>query len=283
MNTNLFKTIKIPYDELTKTDLKIYQAICTNPENMIFMSSLDFGKTLGISDASVLRFSKKMGFKKYSEFKMWIVQELDRQKSVSSRILTNLENTSNQKESDPLKKLYQEDIQTLLSFEQQVDFTEIRSLAKDILNADNIYCVGVGSSRSISSLISWQCNVMGFTSTSIEEAGYGLFEKIGKITNKDLMILVSVPKFLKDEIKLMELVKLKGVKTAVITGTQISKISSLADYKFILNIENGGMFYSYLLAIELVNLLFLEILLRDKKKFYNRLRNSEEEQKFLYY
>lgn len=279
--SDILKNCKDDNVKFTKAERKILEALCRDPKQALILSSLDFGKELGVSDATVLRFSKKLGFDKYSDFKKYLAEEMDRQKSISARIFEHMEK-GRYSRADNLAILLSEEVDNLLTFQEQVSFEAIRDLAGTMLSSRTIYTVGTGSSRSMSNLLSWHCNVLGLNSRSIEESGYGLFEKLAHIGKEDVVILFCVPTFLKDEIKLLEYLDRKKVPTAVVTNNRWSKITKYGDFVFQLNMENSSFFHSYLLTVEFINLLLMAIFERDKEKYYRILRENEEEQAFLY-
>ncbi len=73
---NVYKLYKENYEKLTKTGKKIAEYISKNPKKVIVLSALELGKEIGVSDASILRFSKNIGFNKFNDFKNYIAMEL---------------------------------------------------------------------------------------------------------------------------------------------------------------------------------------------------------------
>ncbi len=60
--TGIAKLYRKNYNNLTKAEKQIAEYICENSKKVIMMTSLELGKELNVSDATVLRFSKKIGF-----------------------------------------------------------------------------------------------------------------------------------------------------------------------------------------------------------------------------
>lgn len=57
--TRIAKLYRKNYNNLTKAEKQIAEYICENSKKVIMMTSLELGKELNVSDATVLRFSKK--------------------------------------------------------------------------------------------------------------------------------------------------------------------------------------------------------------------------------
>lgn len=60
------------YNTLTKGEKKIAEYFVKNPKKVMMLSALELGKEIGVSDASILRFSKALGFQKFSDLKNYI-------------------------------------------------------------------------------------------------------------------------------------------------------------------------------------------------------------------
>ena len=73
--TGIAKLYRKNYNNLTKAEKQIAEYICENSKKVIMMTSLELGKELNVSDATVLRFSKKIGFSKYNELKEYLAEE----------------------------------------------------------------------------------------------------------------------------------------------------------------------------------------------------------------
>lgn len=60
----------------TKSELKIYDYIRHNNQNVLYHSLTEISEASGVAEATVLRFFRKLGFKGFQDFKFLLAQEL---------------------------------------------------------------------------------------------------------------------------------------------------------------------------------------------------------------
>jgi len=107
----IHKLYKKNYAKLTKTEKRIAEFISKNPKKLITLSALELGKELGVSDASVLRFSKNIGFNKFSDFKNYVALELS-EGNLNERIVKNWNNFTS--ENDLANKIINADLRKIV-------------------------------------------------------------------------------------------------------------------------------------------------------------------------
>lgn len=278
--TGIAKLYRKNYNNLTKAEKQIAEYICGNPKKVIMMTSLDLGKKLNVSDATVLRFSKKIGFSKYNELKEYLAEELEARKSVIDKMLDNWNN--DREDNNSVKKMINADIKNMQKLYMDLDLEEIDNVVKLMQTSKKIFVIGVGSSRAVAEMLGWHCMVLGLEAVTISEGGYGLFEKIAHVTKDDCVIFFSVPKYLKDEVQMMELLHTKKVPSVVITNNLFSKIASYASIFIPVETDNTSFFNSFILHAEVCNVILLKLFEGDRNRYFQYFKQNEKDQSFLY-
>ena len=74
---NIKEQLENPPSELTPTDRKLVRILLNNFPTSGLKTIAQLAKEAGVSDPSVLRFIKKIGFTRYSDFQSALVQQLD--------------------------------------------------------------------------------------------------------------------------------------------------------------------------------------------------------------
>lgn len=70
----------------TKSEVKIAEYIKQYYDNVMYLSITELSDLIGVGEATILRFCRKMGYKGYQDFKLAIAKELDEKKR-NSRII----------------------------------------------------------------------------------------------------------------------------------------------------------------------------------------------------
>lgn len=275
----IHKFYKENYKTLTKGEKKIAEFLVKNPKKVILLSALDLGKEIGVSDASVLRFSKTMGFNKFNDFKNYIALELS-ETSPDDRIVKNWDNFNSK--NDIANKIVNADLENIKEFLLNVDFDQVNEAVEMIDEAKKIYFLGIGSSRAISQFMFWHVKRLGFNAECVNEGGLGLYEAFSHIKKGDVVIIFAFPRFLNDEIKAVKLAKEKKAKIITITSNVFSEISFLSNIVFKISIENNGFFNSYIVPMELCNIILTALFEKNKTSIYAELKENSLVKDFLF-
>jgi len=132
------------YDELSKVEKKVADYVQLHPDRMILASLQAMSEKCGVSDASVLRFCRSLGFSGYQDFKAALVPELLKggvniyeEMDFSDDHLTTLEKFFENINSDIRRTItgYTED--------------QLRMIAKTIIDAERIVILGLAGSAGV--------------------------------------------------------------------------------------------------------------------------------------
>lgn len=267
------------YNTLTKGEKKIAEYFVKNPKKVMLLSALELGKEIGVSDASILRFSKALGFQKFSDLKNYIASGFSTI-TPNDRMVKNWDNFHSQ--NDIVNKIVNSDLENIKEFLLHIDFEQIETVVNWMNKAKKIYFLGIGSSRAISQFMFWHMKRLGFNTECINEGGLGLYEAFSHITKKDIVMLFSFPRFLNDEVKSITLAKEQGAKIITVTSNSFSEISFLSDMVLETFVENDGFFNSYMVPMELCNIMLTAIFEKNKESIFTELKKNSLVKDFLF-
>lgn len=267
------------YNTLTKGEKKIAEYFVKNPKKVMMLSALELGKEIGVSDASILRFSKALGFQKFSDLKNYIASGFSTI-TPNDRMVKNWDNFHSQ--NDIVNKIVNSDLENIKEFLLHIDFEQIETVVNWMNKANKIYFLGIGSSRAISQFMFWHMKRLGFNTECINEGGLGLYEAFSHITKKDIVMLFSFPRFLNDEVKSITLAKEQGAKIITVTSNPFSEISFLSDMVLETFVENDGFFNSYMVPMELCNIMLTAIFEKNKESIFTELKKNSLVKDFLF-
>lgn len=275
----IHRFFKENYRTLTKGEKKIAEYVIKNPKKVLVLSALDLGKEIGVSDASVLRFTKTVGFNKYTDFRNYIASELT-EMTPDDRLIKNWD--SFHTKSEIANKIVNADLKNIQEFLSNVDFKQIDEAIEIIDKGKKIYSIGMGSSRSISQFLYWQLKRLGYNTEAVNEGSLGLFETLSHSKKGDVVILFAFPRFLNDEIKAIKLAKERKIKTILITSNIFSEISFLSDVSFKVSVENNGFFNSYIVPMELCNIILTALFEKNKNSLMIEWKENSLIKDFLF-
>ncbi|ELL44914.1 MurR/RpiR family transcriptional regulator [Spiroplasma melliferum] len=222
----------VALDLYNLTSLEKYIAVEINkkPEYFLNNSITIISKKLGIATSTISRLSKKVGYRNFKEFKMFIYEKIKQIKSsFNFQYNDNLPNL--------IQKIKNINLYSVFETINNLDLLELENIINCIFISKRIFIFGVGSSSVICSELNNSLIKLGFNSyTSQDFHGQLLF--LNLFNDNDLMILFSKSGCTREILELLKLSRKNNIKTVLITTKQQNINLLQSDYKI--------LYYSYL-------------------------------------
>ncbi len=140
MNRTLLQ-IKILYDSMGKSEKRIADWLFEHSDEIIPLSITELAEISGSSEATIVRFAKRIGFSGYQEMKISFAQE-------SGKKIINKDISRNDNCMDILDKISNEIYCSLEMTKHAIDKNSLEAAAEAIMNCRNIYIFGLGNSAA---------------------------------------------------------------------------------------------------------------------------------------
>lgn len=256
MANSLLNRIEQVYPELSKSHKKIADFILNNYEKAAYYTAAKLGQETDISESTVVRFATSLGFVGYPEFQDALQDDIKGKLTTLQRMEIASLKMSNE---DVLTKVLSNDRASIKETLQNVSREDFKNAAKAINDAEKIYIVGIRSSATLANFIYFYFKMVYSNVVLIDTASASeMFEKIFKISEKDVCIAISFPRYSKTVAKTLDYVKDKGTKIIAITDSTNSPI--VADSNYVLTAKSSMASYvdSLVAPLSLVNALIVE-------------------------
>ena len=221
---NMNKTalnIKIHYDSFSKSEKKIADFLMENPHSILPLYITDLAEKCGTSEATVVRFSKHLGFKGYQQLKIAIAQE-----SQSRPINENI--TPNDSAGDIFQKVCEDIYCSLEKTKRTINSEKLDACCKKILLADRVLVFGLGNSASIAQDASHKIFRLGLNAQAYTDNHMQAIASAH--TNKNCVVIgISHSGASKDIVQAMQTAKQNGATTIAITNLNKSPIDKVSD------------------------------------------------------
>ncbi len=214
--------IKLLYKKLGKSEKKIADWLFENPNEILPLSIVDLADRCGCSEATIVRFAKKLGFSGYQGLKISLAQETN-----STSVSTNITN------NDSLEEIYDKvcnDIYCSLERTKMVLNTDtLEEVCKKISSAEKIVIFGLGNSASIAldashKLLRTGCNAHAYSDNHMQVI------VASHLTSNDVAIGISHSGSSKDIVEALKIAKESGATTVAITNSGKSPIQKYSDF-----------------------------------------------------
>lgn len=268
------------FETLTDNQKKIAKYLFDHYETAAFMSAGTLARAVGVSEATVIRFCGAVGFKGYGDMMKRIRDGIQLSHSPAARISKSLEIMHNQKHL--FKQIIQNDVDHLVEFAKTIDFQRMNCAVEEICRAKRIFLTGLGSSSLLISFLHMQLRRMGFDVICTSTAGIFDYEKMLLLRKGDLMLLCTFPRYAKNTLHAAIFAKKQGVKVVAITDSDFSPVSANSDIILRAKVDNITFFHSWVVGMELCNLLLMSVLEHQGEKAYEKVKQSNKSIEYFY-
>jgi len=275
---NLMKTIEEKYSSFSKGHKKIADYVISNGDKVAYMTASKLGETVGVSDSTVVRFAVEIGFEGYPEFLKRLKEEMSGKLTSVQRIEIT---SSSFKKEDILTNVINSDIDKLKKTLADIDKKAFDRAIETILNAKNIYILGIRSSAALSGFLGFYFNLM-FDNTKLVNTNSvsEMFEQIINISEDDVVIGISFPRYSRRTLKALEYAKTCGSKIVAITDSMMSPLTAVADYSLIARSDMASFADSLVAPLILINAIIVAIAMSRQEELsetFKKLENIWEE------
>lgn len=219
MPQNCLGTIRSYYPKFSEKEKKIADYILEKPEVIIHKTINEVADDLNIADATVFRFSKRIGFKGFQAMKIALASETMTPLRPSLEELLEKDNKEN-----PTEKIFKAHIGALQKTMQSMDMTVFKNVIDIMMNAKKVEVFGTGSSSAIAMIVSQKLLHAGIRASAFAEA-HSQILSASHLTGQDVALFLSQSGANKETMAILKAANGAKAKTIAITGFPNSPIS----------------------------------------------------------
>lgn len=262
---NPFERLDFYKSNYTKSEKIIYERIKKNPSTVVKDSIESLAEEISTSKAAIIRFSKKIGYSGFAEFKF----------ELSRYIISGIRENKNENMdiSRSITSLYAGYIKQINDF---IDLKNIKTIAKTLSNARRVKILGKNRTGLSALQFRYRLTKIGFDAEAITD-GILMNQMQESLTKGDVVLIFTTRA---EDLQYYELIKnisKNGVTTIVVTCTE-TKLIKQSNYHILLpSIENAST--SSFLDNQTIMFVFIEILLAELAYKVNGNYNHESRKK----
>ena len=257
MNKDFLHKISENMHSFSKGQKRIGNFIISHYDKAAFMTAAKLGEAVGVSESTVVRFATELGYDGYPELQHALQEMIRNRLTTVQRIEITSDRMSN---SDVLTKVLNMDIEKIRRTLEDTSSEEFNKVADTIVNARRIYILGVRSSASLASFLSFYFykifdNVRNVATSSTSE----VFEQIMNIGEGDGFIAITFPRYSKRTIKAAKYAHDKGATVIALTYSHSAPIIEYSDRILLARSDMASFADSLVAPLSLINALIVAI------------------------
>lgn len=252
------------FNSLTKSEKRIANFLRKNQNGAAFFAANEIAEELGISEATVVRFARSLGFSSYPALRANIQNSLRQRVTHSSRIKSRLDDLRTS--SDIFERLAASEIDYLGQALESVNREQMERAVELMSQRQRIYVFGTGPSLSLVDLLEIRLKRFGKDVFPLRSSGREMLEPLLALGPNDLIVVICFFAINPSLRLVLEYANEVHCPVIMITDTLDTLIGDKADV--VLAAERGPVseFHSLVVPMTIINALLLAVVNRDQEK-----------------
>lgn len=273
-NTNeLTNRINQAYSSMSKGQKLLATYITDNYDKAVFLTAAKLGEVVGVSESTVVRFASHLGYKGYPEFQK-ALEEMVRNKLNS---IQRMEVTYGRiSQSQILETVLQTDAEKIKYTLENIDQSAFEMAVDTILKAKTIYIVGIRSCAPLASFLAFYLNLMFDHVVQLNTNNSSeLFEQMVRISDEDVIIGISFPRYSMRTLKAMEFANNRNAKVITLTDSVHSPMNLYSSCNLIASSDMASIVDSLVAPLSVINALIVALCMKKRVEVVKTLEELE--------
>ena len=274
MNRDILTVIRENMSTFSKGQKRIANYILESYDKAAFMTASKLGKTVNVSESTVVRFASELGYDGYPSMQKSLQKMIRNRLTSVQRIEVSYDRFGDQ---DVLTSVLQSDIDKIRMTLEEVDHQSFEHAVEAIVKARRIYIIGVRSSASIATFLHFYLNLI-FDNVVLIGASTAseVYENLIKVGAEDVVLGISFPRYSSRTVHGMKFAKDQGAATIAITDSEASPLASTATYTLKARSDMASFVDSLVAPLSLVNALLVAVSRKKNEDLSNTFQKLEK-------
>ena len=259
---------------LPRAEKAVAQALLEKPELICLMTLAELARETDSSDASIIRFCRKMGYSGFSEMKQAFANALN-----DSSIMTVEEIHKEDSVLDNLQKVYKSNMQTLTDTILLADKEAYEEAVQVLLKAKSIHFFGAGDSAAVCQLFYFKFGRLGIPGSAQQDPVMQLMEA-SNLGPGDVAVIISYEGKSRTVLNAAKVADERVATIICITKMSKSPLLRLSDISLFIatsDVTVGRDIVARRVAEQMViDALYLSVLVRSDNGYEKRLNSASK-------
>ena len=273
MRQDILSVLKSREASFSKGQRRIAQYILESYDKAAFMTANILGKTVGISESTVVRFAVELGYDGYPSMQKALQEMVVNRLTATQRIEVTNDRIGGK---NILSMVLQSDMEKLRQTGETVDKDAFEAAVNAVLGAERVYIIGVRSAAPLANFLGYYLNYMFQNVHVLTTSGAGeMFEKIVGVNSKDAVIAFSFPGYSATTLKIAQYCRTTGATVIGVTDTKLSSLGQCSDHVLVAKSDMVSLVDSLVAPLSVVNALIVAIAAKKEKELAKTFQELE--------
>jgi DNA-binding MurR/RpiR family transcriptional regulator len=262
------------YKHLTKSEKQIADYLRKNQEESAFLSAGEIAGGLGLSEATLVRFARSLGFDSYPAMREALQENFRRRVTHSTRLRSRLDDL--REAGDIFERLVASEIDYLTEALQTLDRNALNAAVELLRTHQRVFVFGLGPSVSLVELLEIRLTRSARHVIPLKTSGREMLEPMLMMNSTDLLIAIGFFNMTPNLQMVLDYANEHKTTVILLTDTLDSMVGDKADV--VLKARRGPVsaFHSLTVPMTIINTLLLALSSVDQEKVMTNLDKLDQ-------
>lgn len=274
---NCMLRIKSSFDSLCHAQQKVAQFVLDNPREATALSISELARKTGVSEATVLRFVRAIGYEGYNRFRLALAEDSATQ-SLREGLEKIHEDVSVEDDFEAIfRKVLYSNVDSLSTTMNRVDGKAVEKAARLIYHASVVFLVAVGNSQPIALDAVHRFLKLGKKTVFFADpVAAAMFARL--LGPNDVVVAISFSGLSVDVIEIVKIAKEASAKVVAVTSHDKTPLTELADvaifsYSKETRFRTEAM-ESRIVQLSIIDALFVSVAMIDPRQALREIQRT---------
>lgn len=270
--SSIQKAIREQFDTLSAAQQKVAEYLLRHSDECALLTAKQISREAGVSETTVIRLSYALGFGSFTEMQQRLRERM--LSGIGAASLPTAESTANE-EAKELVGVLEKDISILKQALSELNVEEFWKAVEALIKADRVVVAGYRISYSAAH---WFSFTLGGARDNVQlcPSEGDDYAKLLQLTERSVAIVISVPRYAREIVKLAKLAKEQKATLIAVTDRQLSPVGRMSDIVLTTDVNVDTGLVSVSSVISLLHLLLYGIKMKDRQRFQSRQQRLEQ-------
>ncbi len=271
--SKVFELLKSEYKFLSKKHKIIADFVLNNYDRAAFMTAKRIGDEINISESTVVRFAKKIGYRGFPEFQEELRDSIKRILTTKQKLYSKVDMSTFE---DSVRSSFEYDINSIKKTMNKLDFAALKESVDSIMSSNSIYILGLRSSKVLADYFSFYLNFFHENVRSVNHGASDIIDQLINLKEGDMLICISFPRYSNQIIEYAKIIRSKGVKLLALTDSMDSPIIEYSTHSLIADYSIDSFIDSHVAPMALINAIVMGIAQQNKDLVNSKFQKLED-------
>ena len=264
MSQDLFIKIKNLEKDSSEKQKTLARYFLAHLNESSFQTVAEIAKEVGVSEPTVVRFAKALGYKGFPELRDEFQRIILRRLIPSERVAGAF--GAGQDLGKIVDRVFERESRNLKDTHKALDIFNIERIVDCIVKAENKYVLGLRSSSGCAYILGRFLGHILPNVSTILSGHISVFEELRTIRKGDVLIAICYPRYVRTTVDALQFARDRGAATITITDSDLTPSAQVSQFSIVAVSNSLSFSNSYTACLSVINVLTSIISQKNKKQ-----------------